>query len=203
MFARAARDAGVQRLVHISTAAVYERSPGVGDVNEESPLVTDDAPAYAVTKRDADAALADVDASTRVILRPPAILAPARHRSGTRSGRLISVTTRRPAMPSPSGASLGFTSTTSRHSPRTWHRGELRVPPTPRMARSRRVHCRQRRSERGHFHTVTAALGVEPVWEEAPVWIGRILARRAQGWGWIPTVDLPQALAEIDQGIRS
>src|SRR4051794_32421858 len=30
---RAARDAGVSRLVHISTAAVYDRSPGMGDVD--------------------------------------------------------------------------------------------------------------------------------------------------------------------------
>ena len=76
VLARAARDAGVGRLVHISTAAVYDRSPGVGDVDEASPLVADDANAYAVTKRDTDAALADVDGMTRVILRPPAILGP-------------------------------------------------------------------------------------------------------------------------------
>ena len=76
VLARAARDAGVPRLVHISTAAVYDRSPGVGDVDEASPLVADDANAYAVTKRDTDAALADVDGMTRVILRPPAILGP-------------------------------------------------------------------------------------------------------------------------------
>src|SRR4051812_25168805 len=34
VLARAARDAGVARMVHISTAAVYDRSPGVGDVDE-------------------------------------------------------------------------------------------------------------------------------------------------------------------------
>lgn len=33
-FARAARDAGVERLVHISTSAVYDRSPDSGDVDE-------------------------------------------------------------------------------------------------------------------------------------------------------------------------
>src|SRR3954466_761878 len=41
-FARAARDAGVARLVHVSTAAVYDRSAGVGDVDEASDLVADD-----------------------------------------------------------------------------------------------------------------------------------------------------------------
>ena len=74
VLARAARDAHVPLLVHVSTAAVYDRSPGRGDVDESSPLVGDDAGAYAVTKRDTDAALAEVDGITRVILRPPAIL---------------------------------------------------------------------------------------------------------------------------------
>ena len=76
VLARAARDAGVDRLVHVSTAAVYDRSPGVGDVDEASPLVGDDADDYAVTKRDTDAALAEVDGITRVLVRPPAILGP-------------------------------------------------------------------------------------------------------------------------------
>lgn len=74
VLARTARDAGVARLVHVSTAAVYDRSPGVGDVDESGPLVTDGAGVYAVTKRDTDAALAAVDGLTRVLLRPPAIL---------------------------------------------------------------------------------------------------------------------------------
>ena len=63
------RDAGVERLVHISTAAVYDRSPGVGDVDEASPLVDDDAGDYPVTKRDTDAALAEIEGITRVLLR--------------------------------------------------------------------------------------------------------------------------------------
>ena len=76
VIAKAARDAGVERLVHLSTAGVYDRSPGVGDVDESSPLVPDDADAYAVTKRDTDAALAAVDGLTTVLVRPPAILGP-------------------------------------------------------------------------------------------------------------------------------
>jgi hypothetical protein len=35
------------------------------------------------------------------------------------------------------------------------------------------------------------------------VWTGRILAGRAKGWGWTPTVDLTRALEEIDQGLRT
>ena len=61
VLARAAASAGVERLIHISTAAVYDRSPGIGDVDESSALVGDDANDYAVTKRDTDLALADVD----------------------------------------------------------------------------------------------------------------------------------------------
>jgi nucleoside-diphosphate-sugar epimerase len=53
-FCRAAAAAGVERFIHVSTAAVYDRSPGVGDVDESSPLVGDDAGDYPVTKRDAD-----------------------------------------------------------------------------------------------------------------------------------------------------
>ena len=46
-------------------------------MDEASPLVTDAADAYAVTKRDTDAALAEVEGLTRVLLRPPAILGAA------------------------------------------------------------------------------------------------------------------------------
>ncbi len=41
--AAAAGDAGVPLIVHISTAGVYDRSPGTGDVTEESAYVSDDA----------------------------------------------------------------------------------------------------------------------------------------------------------------
>ena len=74
VLARAAAEAGVDRFVHVSTAAVYDRSPGVGDVDEHGALVGDDGGDYPVTKRDTDGALADVSGLTRVLLRPPAIL---------------------------------------------------------------------------------------------------------------------------------
>src|SRR4029079_14161576 len=70
------RSGAVARLFHVSRAAVSARSPGVGDVDESSPLVADDANAYAATKRDTDAALGALDGITRVIVRPPAILGP-------------------------------------------------------------------------------------------------------------------------------
>ena len=43
---------------------------------------------------------------------------------------------------------------------------------------------------------------VEPAWDDEPAWTGRILAGRAHGWGWAPTVDLATALAEIEAGLR-
>jgi nucleoside-diphosphate-sugar epimerase len=55
---------------------------------------------------------------------------------------------------------------------------------------------------RDYYETVTGALGLEPVWADGPAWTGRILADRARGWGWTPTVDLSRALAEIDRGLR-
>ena len=56
---------------------------------------------------------------------------------------------------------------------------------------------------RDYYETVTGALGVEPVWDDVPAWTGQILAGRAHGWGWTPTVDLARALAEIDAGLRA
>jgi nucleoside-diphosphate-sugar epimerase len=56
---------------------------------------------------------------------------------------------------------------------------------------------------RDYYETVTGALGVEPVWDDAPAWTGRILASRAERWGWAPTVDLTKALAELEDGLSS
>jgi hypothetical protein len=40
------------------------------------------------------------------------------------------------------------------------------------------------------------------VWDDGPAWTGQILAGRASGWGWAPTVDLRDALAEVGAGLR-
>jgi 2-alkyl-3-oxoalkanoate reductase len=208
VLARAARDAGVQRLVHISTAAVYDRSPGVGDVDEASALVDDDADDYAVTKRDTDAALAAVDGLTRVVLRPPAILG---------AGETSVWNTLRPA---------GMRKNEqARHvNPEqtfAWvHVDDLaslaadvacgRVPASPEPG-SGPVEgactavnvAAGSGTARDYYGTVTKALGVEAVWEETPAWTGRLLAERAAAWGWSPKVGLTRALAEIDEGLRS
>jgi nucleoside-diphosphate-sugar epimerase len=205
---RAARDAGVSRLVHISTAAVYDRSPGVGDVDEASALVGDDANDYAATKRDTDAALAKIDGITRVILRPPAILGAGDSSiwNSLRPAEIRADEDARRAVPGKSFAWVHVddlvalaadlasgrvaTSTDAANGPVEGGITIVNVAAGP--ATTRDYHA-----------TVTRALGVEPIWEEAPAWTGRILAERARGWGWAPTVDLERALAEIDEGLRS
>ena len=57
-------------------------------------------------------------------------------------------------------------------------------------------------TDRDYYEAVTAAVGVEPIWDDGPAWTGRILTDRAQRWGWTPQVGLAEALAEISQGLR-
>lgn len=208
VLARAARDAGVPRLVHISTAAVYDRSPGVGDVDEASPLVTDDAHAYAVTKRDTDAALSEVDGITRVLLRPPAILGAGESSiwNTLRPAEIRDDEEARHAVPGKTFAWVHVDdlaalaaevatgriagSTDPRSGPVDGACTVVNVAAGPATARD-------------YYETVTGAFGVEPIWDDAPAWTGRIVAERAHGWGWAPSVDLTRALAEIDQGLRT
>jgi nucleoside-diphosphate-sugar epimerase len=209
VLARAAAAAGVERLIHISTAAVYDRSPGVGDVNESSALVADDANDYAVTKRDTDRALAGVDGITRVLLRPPAILGP---------GPTSTWNTLRPAeMRDDEHARRAIAEQTF-----PWvHLADLAslaadlagrgVPdaadavsgPVAGACIAVNVAAAPRATLRDYFEAVTGALGVDPVWRAAPSWTGRLLADRAHGWGWGPTVDLAQALAELVGGLSA
>ena len=207
VFARAARDAGVPVLVHVSTAAVYDRSPGLGDVHEESPLVGDDAGAYAVTKRDTDAALGEVDGMTRVLLRPPAILG---------AGESSVWNTLRPA-------AVRDDEDARRANPDqsfAWvHVDDLvalaadlasgRIPPAADAAAGPVAGgctpvnvAAGPATARDYYGTVTRALGVDPVWTDAPPWTGRILAHRAEGWGWTPAVELADALTELEVGLR-
>jgi nucleoside-diphosphate-sugar epimerase len=208
VIARAAAAAGVERLVHISTAAVYDRSPGVGDVDESSPLVADDAGDYPVTKRDTDAALAGVDGITRMLVRPPAILGAG----GTSAWNSIHPAAirddeqARHAVPEQTFAWVHVydlailaadiasgrvaTSTDPATGPVAGACTAVNVAAGPATVRD-------------YYETVTGALGVEPVWDDAPAWTGQITSDRAHGWGWTPTVDLTRALAEIKAGLRS
>jgi nucleoside-diphosphate-sugar epimerase len=207
LLARAARDAGVPRLVHLSTAAVYDRSPGVGDVDESSALVGDDANDYAATKRDTDAALAEVDGITRVLLRPPAILG-AGETSIWNTLRPVDVggdEEARRANPDQSfswvhvddlaelAADVAISRVASSTDPDT---GPVESGCTAVNVAAGPA------TMRDYLDTVTRALGVEPVWEPGPAWTGRIVTERARGWGWRPSVELGRALAEIESGLR-
>jgi nucleoside-diphosphate-sugar epimerase len=207
VLARAARDAGAERLVHLSTAAVYDRSPDSDDVDEGSPLVGADANSYAATKRDTDSALAAVDGTTRVLLRPPAILGPGESSvwNTIRPVQLQEDEENRRVNPDQSFAwvhvedlaTLAADLATGRipaaddpaRGPVEGGCTALNVAAGPATARD-------------YHGTVARALAFEPVWEDGPAWTGRILADRAHGWGWRPTVDLARALAELEDGLR-
>lgn len=207
VIARAARDAGVERLVHISTAAVYDRSPDAGDVDESSPLVAGDANDYAASKRDTDAALAELDGITRVLVRPPAILG---------AGETSVWNTLRPAtIRDDEDARHAVPEQTF-----PWvHVNDLAVlvadVATGRVSTSMDPEQGPVEGEctavnvaggpakvRDYYEAVTSAVGVEPVWDDSPAWTAEFLVDRACGWGWTPSVDLAQALTEVDTGLR-
>ncbi|HEV7187564.1 MAG TPA: NAD(P)-dependent oxidoreductase [Blastococcus sp.] len=204
VIARAARDAGVGRLVHVSTAGVYDRSPGVGDVAEDGALLPEGSGAYADTKNAADAALAQVGGLTTVLVRPPAILG------------------------------HGETSVWNSLRPRAMLEGERRGNPSQTFswvhvddlaafiadvatgvvtdaddpdlgpvagATTPVIVAGEPATWRDYLGTVTDALGVEPEWTDEPVWTGRLLTDRARAWGWTPQVSVAQALDELRQGL--
>jgi len=204
--ARAARDAGVGRFVHVSTAGVYARTAGVGDVDEAGELVGDDGGDYPVTKRDTDAALAEVDGLTRVLVRPPAILGPGGSSvwNTLRPAAVRDDEAERHAVPDKTFAWVHVddlatliadvatgriaTSTDPDSGPLDGGCTVVNVAAGP-------------ATQRDYLGTVTAALGVEPVWDDEPAWTGQIRADRAHRWGWKPSVELSEALAEIEAGL--
>jgi nucleoside-diphosphate-sugar epimerase len=208
VLARAAAEAGVERLVHISTAGVYDRSPEVGDVDESSPLVADDAGDYPTTKRDTDAALADVDGITRVLLRPPAILGSGENSvwNALRPAAIRDDERARHAVPQQTFAWVHVDDLAALAADIASGRVATSADPDvgPVAGACTVVNVAAGAATVRDYHaTVTGALGVEPIWDDAPAWTGQILAGRARGWGWTPTVDLTRALAEIDAGLRA
>lgn len=204
--ARSAAEAGVDRLVHLSTAAVYDRSPGVGDVDESSPLVGDDAGAYPVTKRDAERELAEVGGLTRVLVRPPAILGPGETSvwNTLRPGAVARDPEARRADPAKSfawvhvadlAALVADLATGAVPAGTDPGHGPVRGGCTPVTVASDPA------TWRDYLGTVTDALGVEPEWVEEPSWTGRVRADRARAWGWRPRVSLSEALAELRSGL--
>ena len=209
VLARAAREAGVDRFVHVSTCAVYDRRPGVGDVDETSALVADDADDYAVTKRDTDRALAEVDGITGVLVRPPAVLGagatsvwntlrPAeirddpeqRRTNPARAFAWVHVDDLAALVADLATGRVGTTGSAGT-GPVAGGWTAVDVAGEPATARD-------------YVGTVTAALGLEPVWDDGlPAWTGQIRTDRARAWGWSPAVPLAQALAELDRGLRT
>jgi nucleoside-diphosphate-sugar epimerase len=204
--ALAARDNAVERFVHVSTAAVYDRAPGTGDVDEHGDLVDDDGGDYPVAKRDADAAIAQVDGLTRVLVRPPAILG---------SGPSSVWNTRRPA-----GVRAGDPATAVPEETFAWVHADdlarlladLAVGAVPDSTHPDSGPVRggctpvdvagEAAVQRDYWTVVTDALGTEPQWADRPGWTGRYLTDRARRWGWEPRVSLADALAELDRDVR-
>ncbi len=206
--ARAAAVAGVDRLVHVSTAAVYDRSPGTGDVGEAGVLVGDDAGDYPVTKRDAEAALAGVDGLTTVLLRPPMILGPGetsvwntlRPRAMREDEKARGAVAEQTfawvhvddiaALAADVATGAVAAGTDPEQGPVGGGCTAVNVAAPPARMRA-------------YVETVTGALGVDPVWQDGPAWTGTLLTDRAQGWGWSASVGLDDALAEITAGLQS
>jgi nucleoside-diphosphate-sugar epimerase len=208
VLARAARDAGVDRLVHVSTAAVYDRSPGQGDVDESAPLVGDDANDYAVTKRDTDLALVGIDGLTRVLVRPPAILGSGKTSvwNAVVPRDIRDDESERHAVAGATFAWVHVDDLVALMADLAVGRIAVATDPErgPIAGGCTAVNvAAQRATRRDYLETVTTALGVEPVWEEDPAWTGQILTGRARAWGWAPKVGLAAALAELAEDVRA
>ncbi|MBW3648755.1 MAG: NAD(P)-dependent oxidoreductase, partial [Actinobacteria bacterium] len=206
-FARAAAAAGVERFVHVSTAAVYDRSPAVGDVDERSRLVGDDAGDYAVTKRDADLALASVDGLTRVLLRPPAILGAGESSlwNTVRPAAIRDEEAARHAVPHQTFAWVHVDDLVAFAADAATGRVATSMDPAtgPVAGACTPVNVAAGPATvRDYYETVTRALGVTPVWDDGEAWTGRVLADRAHGWGWSPAIGLAEALDEVAKGLR-
>jgi 2-alkyl-3-oxoalkanoate reductase len=205
--ATAAAAGGVPLLVHVSTAGVYDRSPSTGDVSEDGSYVPDESAAYGVVKRDVDEALAGLGGITRVLVRPPAILGPGETSiwNAVRPAQVRADESERHAVPDKTFAwvhaddlatliadvATGAIATVM-DDPSL---GPVLGGCTPvNVAGEPATQC-------DYLSAVTAALGVDPVWESGPAWTGQIVADRARGWGWAPAVSLEDALAELRGGL--
>ncbi|TYP88982.1 NAD-dependent epimerase/dehydratase family protein [Blastococcus xanthinilyticus] len=206
VLARAARDAGVARLVHVSTAGVYDRSAGLGDVAEDGALLPDGSGAYPDTKNAADLALAQVDGLTTVLVRPPAILGagetsvwntlrPQAVRDGDR--RANPAQTWAWVHVDDLAAFLADVATGAVATAEDPERGPVAGSTTPVIVAGEPA------TWRDYLGTVADAVGVAPEWTDEPVWTGQLRADRARGWGWAPRVGLAQAMDELRQGLTT
>src|SRR5215218_4618379 len=187
VLARAARDAGVARLVHVSTAGVYDRSAGIGDVAEDGALLPEGSGAYPDTKNATDAALAQVGGLTTVLVRPPAIMGAGDTSIwNTVRTREIGGGDRR-ANPAQTfawvhvddlAALIADVATGAVATADDPERGPVTGGTTPVIVAGEAA------TWRDYLGTVTDALGVEPEWTDEPVWTGLLLTDRVRRWGW-------------------
>lgn len=206
VLARAARDAGVARLVHVSTAGVYDRSAGVGDVAEDGALLPEGSGDYPDTKNATDAALAQVGGLTTVLVRPPAIMGAGDTSVwNTLRPQAISDGERR-ANPAKTfawvhvddlAALVADVATGAVATADDPERGPVAGGTTPVIVAGEPA------TWRDYLGTVTDALGVEPEWTDEPVWTGQLLTDRARRWGWAPRVTLARAMDELRQGLAT
>ncbi len=206
VLARAARDAGVPLLVHVSTAGVYDRSAGIGDVAEDGALLSEGSGDYPDTKNATDAALARVDGLTTVLVRPPAIvgagetsvwntLQPREVRGGQR--RVNPVQTWPWVHVDDLAALIADVATGAVATADDPERGPVAGGTTPVIVAGEPA------TWRDYLGTVTDALGVAAQWTDEPVWTGQLLTDRARGWGWVPQVTLARAMDELRQGLTT
>jgi nucleoside-diphosphate-sugar epimerase len=206
VLARAARDVGVARLVHVSTAGVYERSARVGDVDEHGVLLPEGSGDYPDTKNAADAALAQLGGLTTVLVRPPAImgagdtsvwntLRPQEIRDGGR--RANPAKTWAWVHVDDLAALIADVATGAVETSDDPGRGPLAGGATPVNVAGEPA------TWRDYLGTVTDALGVAPEWTDEPAWTGRLLCDRARRWGWVPRVSLAQAMDELRRGLTT
>jgi nucleoside-diphosphate-sugar epimerase len=206
VLARAARDAGVGRLVHVSTAGVYDRSAGAGDLTEDSALLPEGSGDYPDTKNATDVALAQVSGLTTVLVRPPAIigagdtsvwntLRPRAIRDGERREN--------PARTWPwvhvddLAAFLADIATGAVATADDPEQGPVAGSTTPVNVAGEPA------TWRDYLGTVTDALGIAPEWTDQPVWTGEFRTDRARRWGWTPRVGLAQAMDELRAGLAT
>ena len=209
VIARAASASGVPRMVHVSTAAVYERVAGVGDVDEQSDLVpegTEEHDAYAATKRDTDHALAEVEGITRTLVRPPAILGPSESSiwNSVLPANMREDESARHAVPDKTFAWVHVDDlariivdivTGEIAEADTADAGPVAGGCTPVNVTADRA------TQRDYIGAVCEAIGEEPVWDDDEAWTGTLRNDRALAWGWTPQVTLDDALAELKKGL--
>ncbi|QWC85368.1 NAD(P)-dependent oxidoreductase [Nocardioidaceae bacterium] len=209
VIARAASACGVPRMVHVSTAAVYERVAGVGDVDEQSALVpegTEEQDAYAATKRDTDHALAEIEGITRTLVRPPAILGESESSiwNTILPDRMREEESARHAVPDKTfawvhvddlAAMIADVVTGRIDEAEDAGTGPVAGGCTPVNVTAERA------TQRDYVGAVCEAIGEEPVWDDDDAWTGTLRNDRARGWGWSPKVSLEDALTELRAGL--